>query len=168
MPIDDIVGDILLREGGWVDHEADRGGATNMGVTLPTLSDWLGRQATIEDLKALTEADARTLYTELYITKPGFGFIPNQKMLALVVDMSVNHGLKAAVKMLQRAVGTEDDGVLGPKTKDAVQAANYGQLYLRLCAERVRFYGRLITKNPSQSVFAAGWANRAAEFIEEA
>ena len=164
----DIIADILLREGGFVDHPSDKGGPTNMGITLPALSDWLGRPATVEDLKALTAADARAFYTEVHITKPGFGVIPNQKMLSLVVDMSVNHGLKNAVKMLQRSVGVEDDGVFGEKSKAAVQAANYGQLYLRLCAERGRFYGRIITKDPSQSVFAKGWMNRLGEFIEQA
>ena len=40
-------------------------------------------------------------------------------------------------------------------------------IYVMMIAERCRFYGRVITRRPSQAVFAAGWANRIAEFIEE-
>lgn len=166
--MDDIIQEILDREGGWVNNPKDKGGATNMGVTIPTLTAWLGRKATVSDLKALTAEDAKSLYRDLYITKPGFGVIPNQKILGLVVDMAVNHGVGNAVRMLQRAVGVKDDGILGDVTKREIQAANYGHLYLKLCAERIRFYGRLITKKPDQAVFAAGWMNRTASFLERA
>lgn len=166
--MDDIIQEILDREGGYVNNKADKGGPTNMGVTLPTLGDWLGRKATVADLKLLTVEDAKSLYQDLYITRPGFGIIPNQRLLGLIVDMAVNHGVKRAIEMLQRAVGVQDDGVLGPVTKREIQAANYGQLYLRLCAERIRFYGRLITNNPTQAIFASGWLNRAASFVEKA
>lgn len=166
--MDDIIQEILDREGGWSDRPKDAGGATNYGVTLPTLTMWLGRKATVKDLKALTIEDAKSLYRDLYITKPGFGIIPNQKILGLVVDMAVNHGTGNAIRMLQRAVGVKDDGILGSVTKREIQAANYGSLYLKLCAERIRFYGKIITNKPDQAVFAYGWLSRAASFVERA
>ena len=168
MSLDEIITDILRREGGWTDHPADRGGPTNRGVTLGTLSLYLGRQATIEELKNLTEADARALYRDLFVIRPGYGTVGNQSLLGLLVDMGVNHGTKQATKMLQRALGVKDDGVVGGVTRDAIRAADNHNLYAKLCAERARFYGRLITNQPSQAVFAAGWLSRLAEFIEAA
>lgn len=35
---------VLKHEGGWSDDPADPGGATNLGVTIGTLSLWLGRR----------------------------------------------------------------------------------------------------------------------------
>jgi lysozyme family protein len=84
------------------------------------------------------------------------------------VDTAVNAGVKKAVQLLQRAVGVKDDGIFGPVTKQAVLQADYGGLYRRLIAERIRFRGRIITIDPTQAKFAAGWANRDAEFVESA
>ena len=36
----------------------------------------------------------------------------------------------------------------------------------KLAAERVRLYGRILQSKPDQVRYAAGWLNRAAEFIE--
>ena len=41
----DIIDQTIKREGGFVDHPDDPGGATNMGVTLATLSHFLDREA---------------------------------------------------------------------------------------------------------------------------
>ncbi len=95
-----VIDDILKAEGGWTDRAEDRGGATNFGITLPTLSDWLGRPATVEDLKALTEEDARALYADRYIIKPGFSLIGSERLMSIVVDSAVNHGVERAIMIL--------------------------------------------------------------------
>ena len=59
------------------------------------------------------------------------------------------------------------DGVFGPLTLAAVNAAEEEPLYKRVLAQRCRFYGQIIARNPSQAAFAAGWTARLAEFIEE-
>lgn len=166
MTPNDIIDDILRREGGFVDHKVDKGKATKYGITQATLADWMGRPATVDDVKRLTEHEAREIYREQYITKPGFLGIENDAVRALAVDCAVNHGPKRAVQLLQEAAHVFTDGILGPQTKDAVNRMASAALYRRLCAARVRLYGRIITKDPSQSVFASGWMNRAAEFIE--
>jgi len=163
-----IIEDILRREGGYVDLAADRGGATKYGVTLKTLTDWRGRPTTADDVKTLTEAEAREIYRERYIIQPRLHKVIDAKVRALAVDCAVNHGPRQAVKLLQLAARVFPDGDLGPKTEAAVNRMTPAALYARLCAARVRFYGQIITKDPSQSVFAAGWSNRVAEFIEEA
>ena len=166
--IDQILDDIIATEGGLVDHPADKGGITNWGITLPTLTDYLGRPADANDIRTLTAQDAKDIYRALYIERPGFGAITDGNLLSLVVDMAVNHGVTRAIKLLQRALILDDDGIFGPKTKSALLGSDPHPIYLRLIAERIRFYGRLITKDPSQSVFAAGWLNRASRFVERA
>lgn len=162
-----IIDDILRREGGYIDHPADRGGATKHGITLKVLADWRGQPVTADDVKKLTEVEAREIYRERYIVEPRLHKIIDEKVRALAVDCAVNHGPRQAVKLLQLAACVFPDGDLGPKTEAAVSRMDPAALYRRLCAARVRFYGQIITKDPSQSVFAAGWANRVAEFIED-
>jgi lysozyme family protein len=160
----EIIDDIIKREGSYVNHSADKGGPTNHGITQATLSQWLGTAASEDDVKQLTEAEARLIYRQRYIMEPGLDQIHDGKLRALLVDSAVNHGPRAAIQMLQKAIGVFHDGVIGDETLTAL--AKVSNPTARLCAERVRFYGRLITSKPSQAVFAAGWANRMAEFIE--
>ena len=65
-PIDTILDEIIRREGGYVNHPADRGGPTNFGITAQTLGSWrkLGRPATTAEVRALTEAEARAVYRQ--------------------------------------------------------------------------------------------------------
>lgn len=163
----DIINEILRREGGFVDHPADRGGPTNYGITMATLSQWRGRQVTTDEVRNLTESEARRIYLQEYLIRPGFNRLTNPKLQALVVDCGVNHGVSRAAKWLQRALGVTEDGVLGPVTLTAAQEASARLIYARVLATRARFYGRIITDDPQQAAFAAGWAHRLAEFIED-
>jgi lysozyme family protein len=167
MLIDDaIIEEILKREGGFVDHPADKGGPTNHGITQVTLALWRGHEVTVEEVRDLSEGEARDIYVELYIQRPGLFRIANDRLRGLMIDSAVNHGIKRAIKMLQWSLGVIPDGVIGPATIKALFAADMNKLYARVCAERARLYGSIITRNPSQAVFAKGWMNRLASFIE--
>lgn len=164
--LEDVISAILRREGGYVNHPADRGGPTKYGITVATLAQWRGHPVDGADIAGLTEEEARRIYGALYITRPKFDLIADERLRALVIDCGVNHGVGTAAKMLQRAAGVTDDGKVGPATLAAVNGADAGRLYLRVLAERIKFYGRIITNDPKQSAFAAGWMARAAEFLE--
>tara|TARA_B100000700_G_C15038220_1_gene853878 strand:+ start:2252 stop:2761 length:510 start_codon:yes stop_codon:yes gene_type:complete len=168
MNADTIIDAIIRREGGYVDHPADRGGPTNHGITQQTLAEWRGHSVSADDVRRLSRDEAREIYAERYFTAPKFDHIEHPPLAALVVDCGVNHGPGRAARWLQHAASVTADGVLGPITLGAVNAADGAALYRRVLAKRARFYGRLITGNPSQGAFAAGWANRLSEFIEEA
>jgi lysozyme family protein len=87
----EIIDALIRREGGFVDHKDDKGKATKYGITQATLAEWLGRPASVDDVKALTEHEAREIYREEYITRPGFLGIENEAVRALAVDCAVNH-----------------------------------------------------------------------------
>lgn len=167
--IDEIITEILRAEGWdkYTNHPADRGGPTKWGITLKAWQDYNSNPALSEfAVQGITEQEARIFYHQKYIIEPGFTNIRSDFLLGCVVDAAVNHGPKRAIKWLQEAAGTKADGVIGPKTTEAVNAQPVTQLALKFLAYRIKFYGYLVSRDHSQAVFAAGWNNRAAKWLE--
>lgn len=165
----DIIDGILQHEGSaYTNVPGDRGGPTRYGITLKTLAAWRKVPVLPTDVQLLTEEQARAIYADLYIKRPRYDLIKDDLLRALVVDCGVNSGVRAATRWLQQALGVVTDGSIGPTTLATLDAIPPAAVYLRLCAIRVRFYGTIISHDPSQAAFAAGWANRVAQFIEQA
>ena len=167
-----IIDGILRREGGYVNNPADMGGPTKFGITLKTLRAWRkarysGLQTTTKDVQALEKDEARKIYHSQYYEKPKISLIENARLRIFLLDSAVQHSPRRVVRWLQKVVAVPVDGLLGPVSLEAINRLDSDAIYVMLVAERCRFYGRLITRKPSQAVFAAGWANRIAEFIEE-
>ncbi len=172
---DDPIGNIILKhEGGFVNDPADRGGATNLGITQQTLTEWRGVPVSVDDVKNLTESEARDIYETRYLKKPKIDWLPFPHPQIFVFDMAVNHGPSRAVKILQKTINKAGfgtigvDGGMGPMTNNAATAAheamgNYFQN--AMVEERKAFYEKIIANNPSQERFRNGWMNRANSFL---
>lgn len=167
----EMIEDILIREGGFVNHPADRGGATNFGVTQTTLSAWRGHPVTVEDVRSMTLNEAREIYEANYFLKPKIDRLPGL-VQPLVFDMSINHGPGTAVKLLQNVLRDNGhtcsvDGGVGDETIRCTQAAADAlgvSLVNLLVDRRVQFYEQIVKRNASQEVFLKGWMRRANEF----
>ena len=161
----DIITGILQREGGFVDNSADKGGATNLGITQATLSAYRGAQATVEDVQNLTRAEAAAIYTSLYINKPGFNQLEDDSVKAFMVDWAVNSGPSTAIKHLQRLLPPcVCDGVLGPATARLANQCDQSMLLVHLVDLRLEFVKDIVAANPSQAQFLAGWEKRINSF----
>lgn len=158
---------VITREGGFVDHPNDKGGPTNMGITLTTLTLWLGRKATVDEVKGLSVEQARDIYFEVYLVRPNILSIDDAKVREAVFDEAVNSGPGTAIRHFQRALGVKDDGVLGPVTLARWHTLVPLVVIIKLFAERMKFYASIITRDSTQRVFAAGWMNRLAGLMEE-
>lgn len=161
---DKIIGDIIVREGGYVDHSADRGGPTNFGVTQAVLARWRGTTVTRDDVKNMRRAEAEDIYRAEYI-RPFLFAQDDGPLLAHLIDCSVNHGVGGATKILQRALGVAADGSFGAKSMAAYRAADKALLADRLVAQRAMYYARIVKSDPSQAVFIEGWMKRCMEFL---
>ncbi len=126
----------------------------------------LGRTATVEEVRALTEPEACTIYLEVFLIAPRFVEIPDARVKSLLIDAGVHSGPARAAKWLQQAVGVTADGKVGPITLTAARATDPVRLYDRILAQRLRHLGRLITDDREQAEYAAGWMARCAEFLE--
>ena len=179
----DMAEAIVAREGGFVDHPDDPGGATNFGVTIHTLRrlgidlDGDGRSE-VADLRQLSRAQAVDIFIDHYFIRPGIARLP-EVLHASVFDMQVNAGGNA-VRILQRLLremGQEIavDGVIGPQTIAAAQAAvNEAPDHIADAygIARRNYYFRIAEARPALRKFArtraggkGGWIRRAEEFI---
>jgi lysozyme family protein len=155
-----IIDEILKAEGGSkaTNDPKDAGGRTQYGIAERS------NPAAWADNK-VTEEEARAIYLRKYISGPGFDRIADPKLHHFLCDFGVHSGPGIAIKYLQRAIGVPDDGVLGPRTLEAVNNFDAGLLLKRLVAERAKMIARLVAKNPSQVRFLVGWMNRILGFL---
>ena len=128
---------IFPHEGGYVNHPSDRGGPTNMGVTQRTLSAYLGRPASIDDVKNLDRATARDIYKTMYWDKIG-GDNLDPKTAMLAFDTAVGSGVGKAKQMLAK-YGDNPDAFLSAKKQ---------------------WLKDIVASDPSQKVFDPGWQRR--------
>ena len=164
--IEEMIQQLIRREGGFVNNPADRGGPTNMGVTQDTLSTWLGHKATIKEVEGLLPSVARDIYYYHYWDATKFASLKVSPVATeMLFDAGVHHGPHRSIRLLQAAIGAKADGVVGPITRSVVNSMPARELAAKLIAARIAYIGRIITKDPSQAEFAAGWAARMAEFV---
>jgi lysozyme family protein len=143
----------LREEGGYSNHPADKGGPTNMGVTLATLGDWRNADVTAEDVKALTQEEAVAIFQANYWLK----FRCDQMRAGVdlaVFDFGVNSG--GAIKAIQRQLGVTPDGVIGPQTLATMNLFDPPDLVERICDLRM-VYLRKLEEWP---IFGNGWTAR--------
>lgn len=148
---------ILRFEGGYVDHPADPGGATNMGITQGTLAAWRGKRVTKPEVHALSRAEAAMIYRARYWDAVRGDELPSGLDLALF-DLAVNSGVARAVRLLQRALHLKQDGRIGKHTLARITAGDTAELIHALCDERRAFLKALSTF----PVFGRGWMARVA------
>jgi len=164
----------LLRfEGGYVDDPADPGGATNKGITLRTFQAHaealLGIAPTLDNLRALSDAEAGTLYKTLYWDPISGDAIALQYLADIVFDFYVNAGYHA-IALLQQALGPPlcVDGRFGPDTLHALLVADQAEVYARYREGRIGYYCQLARSHPVLQRFLAGWLARANWFPAQA
>jgi len=148
---------VLKHEGGYVNHPADPGGMTNLGVTKRVWEEWVGHEVDETTRRALTPAQVAPLYKTKYWDKIRGDDLPDGVDYA-VFDAAVNSGPGRAAKWLQACVNVEPDGGIGPKTLAAV-AAFKGDLVDDYSKRRLSFLMDL----PHWATFGKGWSRRVAE-----
>jgi lysozyme family protein len=146
---------LVGHEGGYVDHPADPGGRTKYGISQ--------RSYPGEDIRNMTLERAKDIYRRDFWWKAGCDTVPDAVKFDLF-DMAVNSGVQPAIRTLQRAVGVDDDGVIGPKTMQAIGAMNPIRFVARFNGYRLQFMSSLATC----PAFGRGWANRIAKNLMEA
>lgn len=154
-------------EGGFSNNPNDSGGATNKGVTLATFRQFYGQNKTVNDLKAITDAQWLNIFLSGYWNKVRATEIKNQSIANIIVDWAWASGPDTAARKVQKIVGVDVDGIVGPKTLSAINAYNPQQLFDKIKAARIAFVENLVKQRPKDLTFLQGWKNRINSFFFE-
>lgn len=145
-------------EGGLSNDPADHGGLTNHGITQATYNAW--RVTTGQpkrDVSDIGDIEIQAIYFSDYWTPCRCDELP-EALAACVFDMAVNSGPFHAKVTLQRALGVDDDGVIGSATLAAAEAQPGA--VLAFLEKRGQFIGGLVIGEPTQAKFLGGWIRR--------
>jgi hypothetical protein len=124
---------VLKHEGGYVNHPADPGGATNLGITAATLARARGHPVSAADVAALTRAEAAAIYRRFFWNSARGDDLPAGLDHA-VFDLAVNSGPGRAARLLQRVLAVAEDGVIGPASSRLRSARRRGRPSARFSA----------------------------------
>lgn len=145
---------LIENEGGYVNHPGDPGGETKYGISK--------RQYPGEDIKNLTIDRAKTIYLRDYWGPAGCDAVPMAAKYQ-VFDMAVNSGVLQTIRTIQKTVGEVVDGVLGPRTLQAIQGMQPTRFVARFNGYRLEF----MTDLKTWELFGRGWARRIAKELKE-
>lgn len=115
------------------------------------------------DIKSITLDQAREIYRTRYWAPAGCDMVPEQIKFPLF-DLAVNSGPGRAARLLQRAVGAEEDGSVGPQTVMSILNMPPDRVLRRLDAHRLL----LMAEDPTWPAFGRGWVKRVATNALEA
>lgn len=159
-------------EGGMSVDPADTGNwyrgvlvGSKYGVTGAALAKHRGVTViTQKQMRELTFKEAADVALKGYYHGTGIDRLPWGRIPAMVMDFGYNAGPTVAIAALQRVIGANDDGKVGPQTIAHYEAAlqNFGEERLAnmFCDERQEFYDDLIRRRPSYKKYADGYKNR--------
>ena len=108
MAIEQLIDDLIAREGGYSDRAADRGGPTIWGVTEAVARAY----GYTGSMKSMPRPTAATIYRTRYWTAPGFDKVAARSptLAAELFDAGVNMGPATAGKFLQRSLNVLNRG----------------------------------------------------------
>lgn len=123
---------LMGHEGGYVNDPNDPGGETNWGISK--------RSYPGVDIRNLTREGARIIYRrDFWDVVSG---IPDSIKFQ-VFDAAVNHGVSAAIRMLQRAIGVADDGKWGTFSAGTASTMAESDILMLFIAERAEYFTKL-------------------------
>ena len=171
--IDQLIDELIAREGDFVDHPADNGGPTRWGITQAVAR----RHRYTGEMHKLPRHMAAAMYKRAYWHAPAFDQL--ERVAAEMFDTGVNMGTGTAIGFLQRALNALNrnsrdypdisiDRKIGPETLRAVQAflrcrgpSAEPVLTKAIDALQGAYYVHLAESRPAQEAFLYGWlANR--------
>lgn len=170
----DALKELYVLEGGLNRIAGDKGGETAFGISLrflrglPKLAGDVNGdgQVNADDIRSLTPGTAEPFYRQYFWDQYGCGQIDDESLAIRVFTLYVNARPSDAGHVFQRAlrscgVSVMQDGVLGPKTRSAINGCNPTRYLAAVRSEQAGLYRLIVAHDPTQQKFLTGWLNRA-------
>ena len=158
--IDNMLGDTRFQqamqrtgfnEGGFANHQNDRGGMTNYGISSKIYPN--------EDIINMTPQRASAIFYRDYWLSPKINQLPDE-FAGIVFDDGVVQGQPTAIMNLQKALGVKPDGLIGSNTLNAFRNKDYNIIKANFIKNIHNIEDKYLQKDPSQKVFEQGHRNR--------
>lgn len=150
-------------EGGFANDPADRGGATNKGVTIATFEAYCKAKSlpipSVERLKRMTDGEWLDILKTMFWDRWQADKIKSQKLANILVDWVWGSGVYG-IKIPQRILGVKQDGIVGNKTLEALNAQDPDKLFQVIYEARKKYLNDITTSRPINKRFLKGWLNR--------
>ncbi len=151
------------RKTGFGNDPDDLGGATMCGVTLATYRtycrDKLLPTPGVKELKAIPYAQWREIAKSMFWDMWKADEIVSQPVANILVDWVWASG-KYGITLPQKLLGVEADGIVGPKTLNALNTRESRALFAQLRQARLRYIDAICARRPANEKFRRGWLNR--------
>jgi lysozyme family protein len=154
---------VLAHEGGFTNHHLDPGKVTNLGVTQRAWEAYVNRAVTEKEMMNLTRDIVCGMFKTRYWDACHCDDLPLGIDYA-VFDFAVNAGIGRASKMLQTALGTAADGVIGKNTISLANNYDPDEFLEKFSKAKEQFYRGLQTFD----TFGKGWIRRVSDVQQTA
>lgn len=163
-----------VAEGGYVNDPTDLGGETICGISRKHhpnskiweyIDKWKARGLTPYEINKLAKSTpefmdfVKAIYRGSYYNPCK---CPELKSLYRypLFNCAVNIGVKNASKLFQRALGVQDDGIIGKITTRKAYISSPKTVLEKFYDNWEKYYDAVVAKRPEQAKFRKGWHNR--------
>lgn len=155
-------------------NRADRGGLTNLGVTIGTWNSFAvanGWQYGEDGLRNMSGKQHRIIAKSFWDSANAGALAPSVAIMH--ADTAWGSGIANAARILQRAINRSGgsvrvDGAVGPITITEANSLPADKLLANYRNERESFLRSIVQNDPSQGVFLQGWLNRVSAIYDSA
>ena len=126
----ELIDSVFRAEGGYSNDTGDTGNyyngifiGTNHGISAPVLAEHLGRIPSVQDMRNLTQDEAREIAATNYYDKYFIELLPAETRE--IVFHAVYMGGTRGIRAVQNLTGQTPDGQMGPVTRRAMRNATF-------------------------------------------
>jgi len=150
---------ILSWEGGFSNNKNDLGGSTNKGITLNTFRHYYGENKTVNDLKNITSDQWNYIFINGFWNRCKADKIKNQSVANSIVDWNWMSGTHA-IRLIQKELKIEDDGIIGDKTLSKINSEDPFKLFNDIKEAKLQYINDICIARPKNKIFKSGWIRR--------